>query len=302
MKNQLSILIPIYNQCCVPLIEALAKQATALDIDFEIIVADDGSTDELSVRQNRAINALPSCRYWERPVNVGRAAIRNALARESRYDWLLFIDGDLGVVRSDFVSSYLVAEGTYVVVGGIVIGDATAQLSRNLRFLYEKNAERHHTVECRRLRPYADFHTANFMIRRTTMLDVLFDECFSRYGHEDVAFGMQLSRRGVSISHIDNPIGFLSFEPNALFVDKTDQAIQNLVLHRDVLLEVSRLLALAERLHKSRLDLPLKLLYKPFRKAIRRQLCGENPVLALFNIYKIGEMVVQLTSGFSADS
>ena len=195
MKNQLSILIPIYNQCCVPLIEALAKQATALDIDFEIIVADDGSTDELSVRQNRAINALPSCRYWERPVNVGRAAIRNALARESRYDWLLFIDGDLGVVRSDFVSSYLVAEGTDVVVGGIVIGDATVQLSRNLRFLYEKNAERHHTVDCRRLRPYADFHTANFMIRRTMMLDVLFDERFSRYGHEDVAFGMQLSRR-----------------------------------------------------------------------------------------------------------
>ena len=56
-QNALSILIPTYNYCCLSLVESLHAQATAQDgLSFEILVADDGSTDAATVSANRAIN------------------------------------------------------------------------------------------------------------------------------------------------------------------------------------------------------------------------------------------------------
>ena len=56
-QNALSILIPTYNYCCLSLVESLHAQATAQDgLSFEILVADDGSTDTATVTANRAIS------------------------------------------------------------------------------------------------------------------------------------------------------------------------------------------------------------------------------------------------------
>ena len=76
MKD-ISILIPTYNDRCAPLVETLQQQACTLDINYEIIVADDGSTDAGVLSANRSINQLPCCRMIECRENRGRAAIRN---------------------------------------------------------------------------------------------------------------------------------------------------------------------------------------------------------------------------------
>lgn len=65
-KKELSILIPNYNNVCVSLVETLQRQAEALGIDYEIIVADDASPDLAPIDKNRAINALPHCHYTVR--------------------------------------------------------------------------------------------------------------------------------------------------------------------------------------------------------------------------------------------
>ena len=170
MKN-LSILIPTYNDVCCQLVNDLQSQAAALGIDYEIIVADDGSTDETVLHQNRTINALPCCRLLERGMNSGRAVIRNVLANEARYPWLLFIDSDMTVCRTDFIERYISTVGD-VVYGGLVIRHTTRQ---NLRARYELSRASEHTLERRRQSPYHDFHTANFMIRRDLMLTHPFD-------------------------------------------------------------------------------------------------------------------------------
>ena len=290
MIRELSILIPAYNLCCVDLVRTLAGQVAALAINYEIIVADDGSTSMEAKTANRAINLISCCRYWERPINVGRAAIRNALARESRFSHLLFIDGDMTVIRPDFIEAYLRVGDNDVVDGGVkVCGDSNA-LSRNLRFRYEKAKEHLHTAERRQASPYSDFHTANFLVRRDIMIAHGFDERFSRYGYEDVAFGKEMKRHGITILHIDNPLGFSSFESNKEFVGKTDESLMTLVDFADELQGFSRLLDLAIRLRRLHLSAFIVAFHKLFGSSIRRNLCGNNPRLALFNIYKTGKL------------
>ena len=108
--------------------------------EYEILVADDGSTDERTVEGNRIINTLPHCRYIERKENVGRAAIRNFLAREAKYTWLLLVDSDLHIDHPNFLLNYLKAEGD-IIVGGLKIGGDAEALNHNLRYRYEKACE-----------------------------------------------------------------------------------------------------------------------------------------------------------------
>lgn len=55
MINSLSILIPTYNNVCLELVRDLQAQASILssenDFEYEIIVADDGSTDKIPLRR-----------------------------------------------------------------------------------------------------------------------------------------------------------------------------------------------------------------------------------------------------------
>lgn len=290
MKD-VSILIPTYNDACGQLVIDLQRQAEALAIGYEIIVGDDGSTDAGVVALNRRIDTQPHCRYVERPRNEGRAAIRNFLAREACYPWLLFIDSDMTVVASDFVFKYVSGTEADVVYGGIIVGGDQEKLRGNLRFLYEKASEPEHTLERRREQPYHDFHTANFLIRRELMLRHPFDERFRHYGYEDVLFGKQLRTAHISITHIDNPVGFCTFESNADFVSKTEEGMRTLHTFRSELRGYSRLITLVEGIHLPVVLSVIRLAYRMLGPAVRRQLCGRRPCLRLFNLYKLAYFV-----------
>ena len=98
MKQEVSILIPTYNHRCFPLVKELARQASLLErLRWEIIVAEDGSTDEWAIEANAQVNSIAHCRQIVLPGNLGRAAIRNYLASRARHSWLLFIDSDKSI-------------------------------------------------------------------------------------------------------------------------------------------------------------------------------------------------------------
>ena len=280
MKD-LSILIPTFNDACDALVTALHEQAEALGIDYEIIVADDGSTDDAVVEGNRRINGLSHCKVIEQQQNMGRAAIRNFLTQQARYEWLLFIDSDMVVCREDFVKRYVSHEGHDIVYGGVVIG---AVEEGNLRSVYEKAAEKDHTLEKRLQSPYQDFHTANFMIKRELMLQHPFDERFRYYGYEDVLMGKAMKQAGVAIDHIDNPLSFEVFEDNEAFVAKTEEGLRTLYTFRDELKGYSRLL---DRIEMLPMGL-VRLWHRLFGPIEKRKLLGPHPSLTVFNLYKIG--------------
>ena len=286
--NALSILIPTYNDLCVRLVDDLRQQAEAAGFDYEILVADDGSTDADVIAKNSEINQWPHCQYLRQSQNIGRAAIRNHLARQAQYDHLLFIDSDMTLVRPDYLSRYVSTAGADVIDGGVCIGGDADALKGNLRYRYEKAAEHEHTAEKRRLHPYQDFHTANFLIRRDLMLAHPFDERFCHYGYEDVLFGKQLRADRIAITHIDNPLGFCTFEPNPDFVSKTEEGLRTLCQFRHELRGYSRMLTFADGIHIPPILWIIRLSHRLFGTLIRRNLCGHHPNLRLFGLYKLG--------------
>ena len=286
MKRELSILIPVFNGVCTEMVAELGRQAEAIgNLSYEIIVADDGSTDTATVGANQALNQQSHCLYIIRGVNSGRAVIRNFLAHQAHYEWLLFLDCDMTIGRSNFLQTYLESAAEEVVYGGYSVGEGAAD---NLRFVYEKAAEPSHTAEERQKHPYRDFHTANFMIRRDLMLAHPFDERFRHYGYEDVLLGKQLHKHGISIAHIDNPVGFCSFEDNPHFVSKTEEGLRTLYAFRTELRGYNGLLTLVDGIHISLVRSAIRLWHRLLGPVERRLLCGSHPNLTVFKIYKLG--------------
>lgn len=285
MKD-ISILIPTYNHVCVALVSALQRQASALPISYEILVADDGSSHSDTICANRAINAIPNCRYIERAENTGRSAIRNFLAAEAQMPWLVFMDSDMVVRCTDYLRHYAdTPEEEAVWCGGISVGGDERSLRWNLRYRYERAAEASHTAERRKQEPYRDFHTANFMVSKAVMMQYPFDQRFRHYGYEDVLFGMTMERLGIPICHIDNPLSFEVFEDNACFLSKTEEGLRTLYAFRHELKEGSRLLQRVDRL---RWLMPLMRVYHRLTGKLEQRILVRYPSLFLFSLYRLG--------------
>ena len=287
MINTLSILIPTYNHICTELVESLQAQASSLpNLEYEILVADDGSTDEYTIEENRIINQLGNCRYIERETNVGRAAIRNFLAQQAKHPWLLFIDSDLHTNNPYFIQKYIQAEGE-VIVGGLKIGGNPTTLKNNLRYKYEKSCEKQHDFLHRKKIGNKEFRTTNFLIAKDIISQCPFDESFKYYGYEDVLFGKSICQNGYSIVHIDNPILLDDYETNYHFVLKTEEACRTLYQFRKELKGYSKLIDYSEFISKMGIITPiLKRLFPWIGLHIKARLTGNKPSILWFNIYK----------------
>ena len=290
-KQEISVLIPTYNHVCVALVKGLAQQLEAVGGDYEIIVADDGSTDAATVAENQVINTLPHCRYIVREENVGRAAIRNFLVREARYTYVLFIDSDMTLISDDFIRRYLDSDCDTVIDGGVAIGGDPDTLKGNLRYCYEKAEEARHTAPERQKSPYQHLHTANLLVRRDLMIEHPFDERFRHYGYEDVLLGKSFREQRIPIAHIDNPLGFCTFETNADFVAKTEEGLRTLGQFRDDLRGYSRLLTLISNIHIPAVLTVIRLWHRLFGRLERRNLCGNRPSITVFKLYRLGYFI-----------
>jgi hypothetical protein len=115
-----------------------------------------------------------------------------------------------------------------------------------------------------------------------------FDERFRYYGYEDVLFGKQLRAAHITITHIDNPMGFCTFESNPDFVAKTEEGLRTLCQFRKELRGYSHLLTLVDGIHIPLILWIIRLSHRLFGGLIRRNLCGTHPSLRLFSLYKLG--------------
>ena len=282
----LSILLPVYNCHCRALVTELQRQCVESGTEFEIIVADDGSSVTSYVEHNLRIERLEGVRYITRKQNVGRSAIRNFLISQAQGEWLLFIDGDLTLDNPHFIRRYLQTKSN-VVVGGIRIGGDPDIWKDNLRYRYEKAYEQKNTLQDRQCHATKHFRTTNFLAHKDIMMEHSFDENFVQYGYEDVLFGKSLAMDHIAITHIDNPITLDFFESNSEFLDKTEQSLRTLYTFRNQLKGYSQLLETAEKIKKLHLQKLVNAAYFLVGQRIKKHLQGNNPSIFLFNVYKL---------------
>lgn len=277
----LSILIPTYNYNTYPLVQSLHQQAEQLGVPYEIIVAEDGSRDAVSMISNLKVGDLEHCRYIRRKENVGRSAIRNYLMTEAQGDLLLFMDADGKVVREDFLRKYVeAAEKHDVVCGGVMHPEVWHDPGSMLRWKYEKTYERKYGNISEQFRSFS------FLITRKVANKVHFNERYNGYGYEDVQFGKDLEEAGFAIHSIDNPLLNEDIEDNATFLRKSEEALR--VAHQ-FQQEIGNRVRVNRLYQKFRFLSPImRLFHQLFSPLIRRNLLSAHPSLLLFNIYKLG--------------
>ena len=288
-KN-LSIAIPTRNDDCSQTVSKLLEQARReTSLDFEILIADDASDNAEVIRQLNIIGNQESCRLIRLKENVGRAAVRNMLAREAKYDKVLFIDAGVDINNQDFLKTYILhANDADIVCGGwkTEVGAETAKA--NLRAKYELDCEKNHTPLQRNKHPYRSFRTVNFLVHKDILLNNPFPADMTGYGYEDVVFGKQAEKAGCTVLHIDNPVVYKSYEDNEAFVSKTIQSVNTLYIYRERIGQYSKLHSIAFRLRKLRLDSLMVFLYKQRSETWKKQLCGNCPSLRMLSLLKLG--------------
>lgn len=283
----LSILIPTKDYDCHILVEELHRQGESLGLPYEIIIGEDGTAEE-NLRQNTMADSLTHCRRIIKKTNIGRAAIRNLLARESRYPNLIFIDCDAVVEKDDFLRLYADALKDYdVVCGALYHANEQPNDECSLRYRYEKEADKQRDAITRSKAPYDKFTTFNFAIKKDIFTSILFNESITRYGYEDALFGKELKRRGIPIGHIDNKLLHSGLESNAVFLAKSEQALATLHSIEDRM-GSTPLLAALRKLRALHLESIFMIYWNLRKESLRKNLLGRKPSLTKFKIYKLG--------------
>jgi glycosyltransferase involved in cell wall biosynthesis len=288
----LSILIPVHNYDCTTLVADLSNQCQNEGIPYEIVVMDDASTEFLET--NRRIADMTGCRFLESKVNLQSARVRNRLGKQAVYENLLFLDSDLEVRDALFIHRYVEALGKApVLVGAIVYRDEKPPVSKILRWKYGRKRECL-PLAVRNQQPWKSLSSQNFLMQKWVFDEVPFDESFVRYGHEDTLLGLTLQKKGIPVFYIDNPLIHNGLESSEIFLDKSLVAAEKYVhlpvMRTPEVVQQVRIYRVCELLTKLHLDGLMAFKYRLFRNDLRKQLCGDNPSLLLFDLYRLGHL------------
>lgn len=282
----LSILIPVYNIDVRPLVTRLLSLQKEADLPVEIRIYEDASSVEFS-KLNASMTSIPGLVYRCLPENIGRAKIRNLLAKEAMYDYLLFLDADSAVRSSLFLSKYLANLDREAVIYGGRCYASRPPVDSKLLLHWRVGTERESVrASLRRQKPYLSFMSNNFLINRRLFDKIGFDESIQTYGHEDTVFGLRLKQLGIPLIHLDNPLEHTGLERASVFLEKSRLAAENLY---DLKLRYPELdTPLLSWFYRLR-SLPMAVrllaaLQKPFCRLL---LCFPQSPLRLFDLFKL---------------
>ena len=185
-----SVVMPVYNAAAT-LAECLTRLFQSTFFDFEVVLVDDGSTDQsAAIAANFPVRVVPS------QGRVGPAAARNLGARAAQGELLFFIDSDV-MVAPDTLARLAERFGRGD-VDGLIGVQAAAMRHRDLVSQYKNLWMRWTYV--RQTGDVPLFYTTAAAIRRDAFLRAGgFDEGYGNPNVEDTAFGQKLARLGIRI-------------------------------------------------------------------------------------------------------
>ena len=252
--TMLSVLIPTYNVNLHPLISELQPQLNDCQIEYEIIIADDMSSDSATCHHNSMLGEMENVTYIEHTENLGRSKTRNHLADIAKFPYLLFLDCDARVKHKFYIADYLkfiqskhLKGVNFAVSGGLSYHSDRPSKDKMLRYKYGIHREVR-SAALRNTHPYHNFTPFNLLIAKSVFETCRFDETLEGYGYEDTFFGIELEKVDFPVYHIDNEMYHDGLDDNRTFLRKIKDSVRNLdKLYRDGkvnerFLEQSRLL------------------------------------------------------------
>lgn len=191
-----SVIIPTYNR--LPILTKCLRALEDQDFDqeYEVVVVDDGSTDETIVFLQSNAHEFPHVRLILQD-HKGAAIARNTGIDHAKGDRIVFIDSDL-VVLSSFLSSHAkkLKNNDRCFTYGRVINTANFEDP---------------TAEPFKLTDFsaAFFATGNVAIEKKWLIEAgKFDPMFSQYGWEDLELGVRLKNLGLKLIPCPEAVGY----------------------------------------------------------------------------------------------
>jgi glycosyltransferase involved in cell wall biosynthesis len=298
--SKVSIIIPAFNQGRY-LAQAIESALNQTHKDLEVVVVDDGSTDNTS---DIAANYIPDSRFqFIRQPNRGVGAARNRGIEESSGVYLTFLDSDdyfhpekvekqaqimdendsLGFVYCDIIT--VDGESTPVATQ-YSVGAVRRELSGNI-------------FNSLMLGGYFPPHTV--MVRRSALLSAgIFD--LELGGHADYDLWLRLAGRGETAYYLDKKLAYYRQSPNSMSQDSAHMTATRLAaLRKNVALFPGKV---AEGLHhviqlNSDLDKGNRWLNEKWREmlAVNQEISSHNQELCsqLESLRNIHEPIKTIT-------
>jgi len=238
-----SVIIPTFNESekLLLLLKSLENQTVN---NFEIIVVDDGSTDDTKEAVEGYIsssNLNISYFYLDNTNIFGAGLARNYGAKKARGNILIFLDQD-NVAERTLVESYLkIHEKEDIILGYYSGYNNNKNLYYNIKELEDYVDEGKKITRIipdfrdnefnnkSRKEAWKVFVSANFSIKKKLFLNYLFDEQMISWGCEDVEFGYRLVRDGNLPFFCRDCITYNSSNENMLNKDKFISLMNSLI-------------------------------------------------------------------------
>jgi glycosyltransferase involved in cell wall biosynthesis len=235
-----SVVVPTYQRS-----ELLIGCVTSFDNQndpppFELVVVDDGSTDDTQAVLRGMAEARPWLTWSSQAANRGPAAARNTAVAKATGELLLFLDDDVSAspdLLRQHVQLHAAADDTSLAVLGRVDWHPSLEVTPFMRWLDRSGLQfaydtwlREGPVEV----PAAAFYTANLSMRRELVLDAGgFDERFPFPAYEDLELATRLTARGlrmdyrpVALAYHRRPIDLATFKRRMTMVGESAQLMR----------------------------------------------------------------------------
>ncbi|MEA5616294.1 glycosyltransferase family 2 protein [Cronbergia sp. UHCC 0137] len=210
-----SVVIPTYNRLpilekCLRALESQKLSKSSLITGYEVVLVDDGSTDDTLDWLAAHKEEFPHLRCFEQD-HAGPAAARNLGVNKAVGDTIIFIDSDL-VVLPNFLEAHAVA-----------LVQGREKLGNDKCFTYgaviNTSNFNNPTSEPYKITDFsaAFFATGNVAISKHWLEQAgLFDIGFQLYGWEDLELGVRLKNLGLKLIKCPEAVGYHWHPPFSL--------------------------------------------------------------------------------------
>jgi glycosyltransferase involved in cell wall biosynthesis len=202
-----SVVIPTYNRSSI-LKRSLAHLLKLDGIrDCEVIVVDDGSTDETAAVLAEFRQAAPDIlRVFKLP-NGGPARARNHGVQAAKKDRILFVDDDVFPRAGMLQSHWRLLDTGYTGSQGLLLWHEDVKITPLIRYIDSRGSQfAFDRVKDPGLLEYAHVYTGNFAVRRNAVLDAggfdetIFNKDLAFGAFEDTILGYNLIRNGAKLA------------------------------------------------------------------------------------------------------